>query len=106
MSNPFDVIEAKLTKIESILSDLLRNPEGSPPPAEPEEIFLTVKEAANFLKLSVPTVYTLMSKKHLPFLKRSQKCYFLKSELIDYLKAGRRKTNNELKADVDKYLTR
>ena len=57
---------------------------------EPDKL-LTVEEAAEYLSLKVPTIYTLISRKELPTVKRSKRCYFFKSELNNYLRAGRKK---------------
>jgi excisionase family DNA binding protein len=65
---------------------------------------LTVQEAAKFLSLSVPTVYGLIHKGAIPFMKRSKRCYFYKFELNNYLKQGRRKTNEEINSEVNSYL--
>jgi excisionase family DNA binding protein len=72
-------------------------------PTETDEL-LTVQDTAKFLSLSVPTVYTLISKGELPVMKRSKRCYFSKVELINYLKQGRKKTVREIEADADTYL--
>lgn len=71
---------------------------------EPDEL-LTVQGAAKFLSISVPTVYTLISKGQLPVMKRSKRCYFSKVELINYLKQGRKSTMTETTIEVDNYLT-
>jgi hypothetical protein len=63
-----------------------------------------VKEAAGFLSLSVPTVYALISKNQLLVLKRSKHCYFLKDDLINYLKEGRKKTHSEIEVETDAFL--
>jgi len=65
---------------------------------------LTVQDTAKFLSLSVPTVYTLISKGELPVMKRSKRCYFSKVELINYLKQGRKNTLAEVDAETDDYL--
>lgn len=67
---------------------------------------LTVQDAAKFLSLSVPTVYGLISKKELPVMKRSKRCYFSKIELINYLKQGRQKTHAEIANDVEVFTNR
>lgn len=63
-------------------------------PAQPslaeEEKLLTVEDAAEFLSLAAPTIYGLISKGELPVMKRSKRCYFLKKDLINYMKAGRK----------------
>ena len=67
---------------------------------------LTVQDAAKFLSLSVPTVYGLISKKELPVMKRSKRCYFSKVELMNYLKQGRQKTHAEIAYDVEVFTNR
>lgn len=69
----------------------------------PEKL-LTVQDAAKFLTLSVPTIYSLISKGELPVMKRSKRCYFSKKELIEYIRVGRRKTNTEIQAEAETYL--
>lgn len=56
------------------------------------EQFLTIKEAAEFLNLTVPTLYSKCSRGELPFMKRSKRLYFSSVELMEYLKAGRKNT--------------
>ena len=66
---------------------------------------LTVQDTAKFLSLSVPTVYTLISKGELPVMKRSKRCYFSKVELINYLKQGRKKTYSETANEAETYIS-
>lgn len=73
---------------------------------KPEDEFLTVEGAAEFLGIKVATVYGLNSRGELPVMKRSKRCYFSKLDLIDYLKAGRRKTNAEIEVIANKRLTK
>lgn len=89
----------KLNKIEALLER-----KDSQPDQEPDQL-LTVKDAAEFLSLSVPTVYTLISKGELPVMKRSKRCYFSKLELINYLKEGRKKTNTEIETIAQKHIS-
>lgn len=105
MTNPFETIDERLGKIENLLLDLKNTSEKSEAPVESDEL-LTVKDAANFLHLTVPTIYGLISRKELPVMKRSKRCYFSKHDLLNYLKAGRKKTNVELSAEADSYMSR
>lgn len=102
MNNPFEVIEARLNNIETLLLDLKHTPrvQGKQPD---EEQLLTVQDTAKFLSLSVPTIYCLISKGELPVMKRSKRCYFSKVELINYLKQGRKKTNAETAIEAEQY---
>ncbi len=103
MNNPFEVIEARLNNIETLLLDLKHTPKEQGEEPEKDEL-LTVQDTAKFLSLSVPTIYTLISKGELPVMKRSKRCYFSKVELINYLKQGRKKTLAETANEAENYL--
>jgi len=57
---------------------------------EKSEKLLSIQEASQFLNLSVPTIYSKVSRNELPFMKRSKKLYFSSIDLMDYLKQGRK----------------
>jgi excisionase family DNA binding protein len=103
MNNPFEVIEVRLSNIETLLLDLKSQPRDQGRKAETDEL-LTVQDTAKFLSLTVPTVYSLISKGELPVMKRSKRCYFSKVELINYLKQGRKKTLAETASEAKVYL--
>lgn len=90
-------------KLENIEKLLLQKSDTAQP--EKDEL-LTVKEAASFLSLSVPTIYGLISQKALPVMKPGKRCYFSKKDLTDYLKASRRKTTQELAGEAEAYVNR
>ena len=92
---------AELTKKVDELYKIITNVQ----PQETEDQFLTVEETAKFLHLSVPTVYTKASRRELPFMKRSKRLYFAKSDLEDYLKDGRVKTVSEIEEEADQFLS-
>jgi excisionase family DNA binding protein len=104
MNNPFEVIEARLNNIETLLLDLKHRPKEQGEQPKADEL-LTVQDTAKFLSLSVPTIYGLISKGELPVMKRSKRCYFSKLELINYLKQGRKKTLAETASEADNYLS-
>jgi len=66
--------------------------------------FLTIKEAAAFLHLSVQTIYGYVSRSAIPVSKRGKRLYFSKQELIDWIKTGRKKTIAEINTEVNSYL--
>ena len=103
MSNPFDLIDARLSNIETLLLDIKHNPQLTDSQPETDEL-LTVQDTAKFLSLSVATVYGLIHKGEIPVMKRSKRCYFSKVELINYLKQGRKKTFAETATEADTYL--
>lgn len=55
-----------------------------------EEKFLTVQQAAEFLNLTVPTMYSKVSKGELPVMKRGKRLYFSSIQLMEYIKEGSR----------------
>jgi excisionase family DNA binding protein len=74
-------------------------------PQETADQFFTVKETAKFLHLSVPTIYSKAARRELPFMKRTKRLYFAKSDLEDYLKDGRVKTVSEIEEEADQFLS-
>ena len=102
MTNPFDAIDARLSNIENLLLEIRHEPQTQAK-SKPQEEILTVPEAASFLNLAIPTVYSLVSRGDLPVMKKNGRCYFSKAELMDYLKSGRKKTNTELQAEAEAY---
>lgn len=89
-------------KIDSIQKLLIENSELQPQ-NQPERL-MTVDEAADFLTLSKPTIYSKCSRGELPYMKRGKRLYFSLTELNEYLKAGRVKTVFELENEADNYL--
>lgn len=63
-----------------------------------------VKEAAKFLNLSVQTIYLMVSRGDIPVNKKNHRLYFLKSELTDWIKQGRKLTNDEIEKESVNYL--
>ena len=98
MTNPFDEIDARLSNIENLILSLKHNSHALHS-AEKQEQFLTIQQAAAFLCLTVPTIYSKVSKRELPFMKQGKRLYFAKSELSDYLRRGKKETAAEMEAD-------
>ena len=93
-----------LTKEVSELKRLLIEKQEQTPTEQPEQL-LTVQEAAQFLILTVPTIYSKVSKGELPVMKRSKRLYFSSTELMAYLKEGRKKSNAEIEQEAEAYLS-
>lgn len=104
MTNPFESIEARLSIIENLILDLKHQPKQVEETQNKEKL-LTIQEAAAFLNLTVPTLYSKVSKSELPVMKRSKRLYFSQIELMNYLKQGRKRTNDEIEALADFHLS-
>lgn len=79
-----------LIKEVSELKRLLIEKQEQPHIEQPEKL-LTIKEAAQFLNLTVPTIYSKVSKGELPVMKRSKRLYFSSIQLMEYIKDGAKK---------------
>ena len=72
---------------------------------EDQNDLLNTKEAAKFLNLSVPTLYSKVSKKEIPHMKRGKRLYFSKLELTDYIKSGKVFSDKEIDEQADDFLS-
>jgi excisionase family DNA binding protein len=72
--------------------------------APAEEEFMSITEAAKFVGLVVPTLYSLVSRGEIPVCKRASRLYFSKQELTDWIKSGRKKTTAEITAEAKSYI--
>jgi len=92
-----------LTKEVSELKRLLIEKQEQPIP-KPTERLLTIQETAELLSLKVPTMYSKVSKGELPVMKRGKRLYFSSTEILEYIKVGRKKSNAEIEQEAEKYL--
>lgn len=83
--------------IYSILKDLKFNTTQS----ESEQEIIDVKQAADFLHLKVSTLYEKTSDKTIPHFKKGKKLYFNKSELKEWVRIGKIKTNLEISNEAN-----
>jgi excisionase family DNA binding protein len=98
--NPFDQIAERLERIEECLAIIKRN--ESPQSDLEEEPPITITEAAEFLRLSKPTIYGLTHRRKIPSYRQGKQLYFFKSELLVWLRSNRRSTIEEMKNDDGK----
>ncbi len=90
---------------ERVTANILKAVKNEQPPTDQPEQLLTIQEAAEFLSLTVPTMYSKVSKGELPVMKRSKRLYFSRNELLAYLKEGRKKSNAEIEQEAKAYLS-
>lgn len=92
-------LNEKLDRIEELL---IKN--SQPQAKEPEDVLLSVPEAAEFLNLAIPTIYSNVAQNKLPSMKFGKKLYFSKKELMEYLKTTRRKTAHEINREAENFI--
>lgn len=88
----------KLNNIERLL---LETSNENKPNADQ---LLTIQQAAEFLTLSVPTIYGLVSRAEVPCMKKGKRLYFSKQELTRWIKSGRKQTTSEIEGLASKYI--
>ncbi|PSG87384.1 helix-turn-helix domain-containing protein [Aurantibacter aestuarii] len=97
MENPFEIIMNRLDEIEVLINKIKVNE------IEKKEL-LTIKEVADFLKLTVPTIYGYTHRNLIPYIKKGRKLYFYKNEIEEWLMEGKKSSTRELNIRVNKYL--
>ncbi len=90
----------KLDHLEKIIRS------ANQPIKNQEEKLLSIDEAAEFLNLKVPTIYSKVSRGELPVMKRSKRLYFSRNELMGYLKKGARKSYSDIEKEAETYLNK
>ena len=90
---------------ERVTANILKAVRNEQPPTDQPEQLLTIQEAAEFLSLTVPTMYSKVSKGELPVMKQGKRLYFSRTELMEYVKAGRKKSNAEIEQEAEAYLS-
>jgi hypothetical protein len=91
-------------EFKEFLKDALREIMGNPVSAkEPFPQILNAKQAAAFVKLEITTLYEKTSRKLIPHFKKGNKLYFHLSELQDWIRQGKVRTQEEIERDAITY---
>jgi len=94
-----NVVSEILEKVNSIDRQLRASGDA---PGRTEDGLLTITEAGELLHLSTNTMYKLVQGRKIPYSKRSKRLYFLRSELLSFIKEGRKLTETEIQAAAEK----
>lgn len=81
------VAELQVLVQKAVTEGIYKSQLVSDEPNAPKE-FLNFKEAAAFLDLTESTLYSYTSRKKIPFIKRTRKLIFRKTDLIEWLNSG------------------
>ena len=84
-----DVLGAIQSKIDYVISRLDASATPSQSQAANSEELMTLEQACQFIGKKPSTVYSMTSDRRIPFMKRGNKLYFLKSDLMEWIKRGR-----------------
>ena len=81
-----EIIGEGLTQAKNIIPDIL-----------------DVKQAADFLRLKITTLYEKTSEKTIPHFKKGNKLYFKRDDLQAWVQEGKVKTTDELQSEAASY---
>lgn len=70
------------------------------PTISTKKIPIDISEACKIIGKAKPTIYTLVRERKIPCYKSGKKLYFFEDELLDWISKGRKKTLQEIEAEV------
>lgn len=68
--------------------------------------FLNIQQVAEYINLAIPSVYGLVHRRQIPFIKRGKKLLFETEKINEWLHEGSHKTKSQIIKDTDDYLNR
>ena len=66
---------------------------------------ISIKGVSELTGLTVPTLYGYCQRNEIPYCKKGNRLYFFKSNIVEWIKNGKRKTLKELQEEADSYLS-
>jgi len=95
-----NILGTLMMRMESI-ERMVREIRDNRPPEDFDSGLMTILEASKLVNLSVATIYSKVCRNEIPVNKQGKKLYFLRSELLEWIKSGRIKTISELRSEVE-----
>jgi excisionase family DNA binding protein len=84
--------------LRDALREILNEQQGTPRQQQPE--ILDVRQAAQYLKLKIATLYEKTSRKLIPHFKKGNKLYFQLQELQQWVRQGKVKTATDIECEA------
>ena len=106
MEKPFEIIIQRLDAIERLLYEIKSGKQGDNVPVFYANELMNVQQVADYLTLSVQTIYGLVHKMEIPNSKRGKRLYFKRTDIDDWIGQSRRKTRVEIEQEASNYLLR
>ena len=103
--NPFEEIIDRLSRIEQAIITLRDNNE-SPARSQDSDVPLSIHQVSEIIGKSVPTIYGYVHRRTIPHMKKGQKLYFFKNQIINWIKSGKVKTTEEIQQVASKTLSK
>jgi excisionase family DNA binding protein len=94
-------LEVSKADLEAFAKTLLaQNTSQAATPSLPAKALMSVEDAAKFLNLAKTTLYQLTSRNEIPFVKRTRKLYFNRTDLENWLLEGTQKSKKEIEKEA------
>lgn len=98
---------ADLSRKVDFLTALLTSSQKNAVSVSTEEAdIVNIRKAAEIVDLAIPTIYGMVGRNEIPFMKRAKKLYFSRRELEGWIREGRKKTTAECAKEVRNDLKR
>ena len=94
LPNIFQLLYDKICVLESKVDELSKQI-GITKEELPEDDFITVETAADYLRMSRSSIYQLTSRIEIPCMKKGKRLYFKKEELRQWLEEGSNKPSSK-----------
>lgn len=88
--------------VNLIANEVVKQLSNQPEPNK-EKLF-GIEGAMEVTALSKQTIYNKVAKREIPHQRKNGRLYFSSTELTEWIKSGKRKTNEEIKEDAQLYL--
>ena len=106
MEKSFEIIIQRLDAIERLLYEIKSGKQGDNVPVVYANELMNVQQVAEYITLSVQTIYGLVHKMEIPNSKRGKRLYFKRTDIDDWIGQSRRKTRVEIEQEASNYLLR
>jgi excisionase family DNA binding protein len=91
MENSFEQLPKTVAEISNKLDNIEKLLLGRANESKNDsDSLMTIEQAAELLTLKVATIYSLVNKGLIPYSKKNRRLYFDKTELIAWVKSGRK----------------
>lgn len=105
MTNYNILLEELIKLISEKVSDNI-NKSINPLTSTEEEILMNVDGTSKFIDLAIPTIYGLVHQKKIPHYKKSGRLYFMKSEILEWIKSGKQESKSDIEIRANEYLSK
>lgn len=100
--NPFEHIDERMDRIESLLIQMLHaNKESS---YKDLKRILSIDEVAEYLSLSKSCIYGYVNDRKIPVNKREGKLYFIREEIDNWVGEGKMKSKKEIEMEAKDHI--